>query len=137
MVRMALALVVLVLFALLFSVARMFAKIYDWKLLPAIRRARRKVERAACRRVPNAEVSSSQGATSINPAHLAFCIRTSTDKERDLLRQDSTIYEEFRTALVKSGYPPDAISRVHFGIESQETVDRDFGGSWREAVEMP
>jgi len=26
---------------------------------------------------------------------------------------------------------------VHFGIQSQETVDRDYGGSWNEASEMP
>jgi len=47
------------------------------------------------------------------------------------------IHKEFRDALVKAGYPAETHPVVHFGIQSQETVDRDYGGSWYEASEMP
>ena len=39
--------------------------------------------------------------------------------------------------ILRVGYPADAVPFVHFRIESQETVDRDYGGSWVEESEMP
>jgi hypothetical protein len=66
-----------------------------------------------------------------------FWIKTSTDSERDFLRQAPETYQQFCQALLISGYPQDAISLVHFRIESQETVDREYGGSWRQATEGP
>ncbi len=116
---------------------QMLAASYSWRLWPVIRRARRKVREVARRRNPNVDVSSSQGATAISPRYLAFCIRTDTDKERDLLCEDPEIYQQFRDALLRAGYPQDAIPFVHFGIQSQETVDRDYGGRWHEAGQMP
>ena len=110
---------------------------YNWKLWPAIRRARRQIEKAARQRVPSARVFSSQGATAIGPGHLGFCIKTNTDRERDLLRQDPDIHKEFRDALARAGYPTDTVPVVRFGIESQETVDRDYGGSWYQASQGP
>ena len=101
-----------------------------WRRRPAIRRARRGIREVARQRVPNAEVVSFQGATAISPWHLGFCIRTGTDKDRDLLRRDPQIDQQFRNALVRAGYPMNAVLVVPFGIESQETVDRDYGGSW-------
>ena len=53
---------------------------------PAIRRARRGIREIVRQRIPHAEVYSSQGATAISSGYLGFCIRTKTDKERDLLR---------------------------------------------------
>jgi hypothetical protein len=66
-----------------------------------------------------------------------FLIATPTDNERDLLRQAPDTHQQFCDALLRAGYPQEAVSGVHFRIESQETVDRDYGGSWDEATEMP
>ena len=112
-------------------------KSYDWRLWPSIRRARREIREVARQRIPKAEVFTHEGATALNPGHLAFCITTATDKERDLLCEDPEIYQQFRNALLRAGYPQDTVPVVHFGIESQETVDRDYGGSWSERTQMP
>jgi len=130
-------LVAAVLLALLLGFARMLANTYDWRLWPALRRARREVTKVARERLPNAGVFSRQGATAINPRYVDFWITTATDKERDLLCQDPEIYRQFCSALLRSGYPQDAVSSVHFRIQSQETVDREYGGCWSEAIEMP
>ena len=110
---------------------------FDWKLWPAIRRAKRQIREAARRRVANADVLSRQGATRISPGYLSFCITTDTDKERDLLREDPELYKDFRHALAQAGYPTGTDPVVHLSIQSQETVDRDYGGNWHEAAEYP
>lgn len=117
--------------------ASMCFGVYDWKLWLRIRRARREVTEVAHRRNSKTRVVSRQGATAISPRYLAFSILTDTDRERDLLRQDSEMYEELRGALEKAGYPQEAIPLVHFGIQSQETIDREYGGNWREAADLP
>ena len=118
---------------LLFGIVVVSWSPYDWKLWPAIRRAKREIRNAAQQRVANAEVFVRQGATKISPGHLAFLIKTNTDNERDLLRQDSHFFNDFRDALATARYPLETDPVVHFLIESQETVDREFGGSWYEA----
>ncbi len=110
---------------------------YDWKRWPAIRRARVGIREVARQRVPNAEVVSLQRATAINPRRLSFCIMTSTDEDRDLLCQNPQIYVQFRDALARAGYPTRTAPVVHFIIESQETVDRDYGGSWVQCTRRP
>jgi hypothetical protein len=110
---------------------------YDVKLWPIIRRARREIGKIACERVPHAKVFSSQGPTAVNPGYLGFCIRVRTDKERDFLCEDPEIPKLFSAALAKAGYPTTTNPVVHFSIQSQETVDRDYGGSWDEAGRMP
>src|SRR5262249_11774225 len=109
----------------------------DWKRWPAIRRARRGIREIARQQVPNAEVFSYQGATKINPGYLSFWIRTASDKERDSLCQAPNIHSQFRNALLRAGYPTNTVPVVHFRIESQETVDRDYGGSLNEALRVP
>ena len=37
----------------------------------------------------------------------------------------------------RAGCPTDTVPVVHFAVESQETVDRDYGGSWNERNRMP
>lgn len=120
----------------LLAIAKIIAY-YDWRLWPAVRRARREIGTIALRRVPHANVFSSMGPATSTHRNLWFLIRTHTDKERDTLRIDPDIYQQFTDALLRAGYPPNSVPLVHFGIESQETVDRDYGGSWREASEMP
>jgi hypothetical protein len=127
--------------AIILIVLSIFAAVirptFDWRLWPAIWRARLNIKAVARKRVATAEVVSRQGATKISPGHLSFGIRTRTDRERDILCQDPDIHKEFRDALVKAGYPAETHPVVHFGIQSQETVDRDYGCSWYEASEMP
>ena len=100
----------------------------------AVRRARREIQAIARRHCPNAEVSSRRGATL---KHLSFRIAVNTDKERDCMRAEPNLYQQFCDALILVGYPTEATPHVHFRIESQETVDRDYGGSWQEESEMP
>jgi hypothetical protein len=106
----------------------------SWKLRLAVRRARHEIEGISRHYCPTAQVSSRRGAT---PSHLSFRIAVGTDKERDRMRGEPNLYQQLCSALVRVGYPPEAVSAVHFRIESQETVDRDYGGSWQEESEMP
>ena len=53
------------------------------------------------------------------------------------MRAEPNLYQQLCNALVKVGYPSDAAAGVRFRVESQETVDRDYGGSWQEESEMP
>jgi len=128
--------VAIVMFGVL-SLAQMFIKTRDLRLWPAIRRGRAEIKKIVKLRVNDADVLSFAGATAINPGHLSFLIKTKTDKERDALREDPKIYQQFRSALKKAGYPETTNPVVHIGIESQETVDRDYGGSWRELIGYP
>ena len=68
-----------------------------------------------------------------DPGLLYIFIDTRTDAERDSLRADPTLHPEIVAALVANGYPQDAAPFVGLAIESQETVDRDFGGNWYRA----
>lgn len=122
---------------LLLGFAKLFNAKYDWKLFPAIWRARAELREVARKRVPNANIFSVQEATAIDSRLVDFWITTDTDKERDLLAADPEIYIHFCDALARAGYPPSAITGVHFRIQSQETVDREYGGRWREATSMP
>lgn len=60
-----------------------------------------------------------------------FCysvwLGTSTDQERATLQRDATVDDRIRNVAVKHGM---ADLYDGFQIESQETVDRDYEGSW-------
>ncbi len=70
------------------------------------------------------------GVPYIDPRHLLFIIRTDTDAERDELRSDPSLTETLRGTLVPNGYPAVAAPLVRFDFQSEETVKRDFKGSW-------
>jgi hypothetical protein len=118
-------------------VVSLFARTFDWRLWFVIRRARRAVMKVARRHVPTAGAFSIQGETAISAQNVDFWITTATDKERDLLCEAPETYRQFCDALLQVGYPHDAVTGVHFRIQSQETVDREYGGSWAEATQMP
>lgn len=61
-------------------------------------------------------------------------IRTKFDIERDMIQKDTALDGELRTILSDVGYPERAVAEVLWGAESQETVDRDFHGSWFQAL---
>jgi hypothetical protein len=74
------------------------------------------------------------GAIDINPRHLVFWVATDRDSERDALLADQSFIRDCLKALAASGYPREAASLAHITAESQQTVDRDFGGNWWYAV---
>ena len=95
------------------------------------------VERRAeeiCRRHGPVQRVFSFGATDLDPRHLAVWIVTSRDRDRDRLRADRALEAELRGALRDLGYPEAAIPEVGFAFESQQTVNRDYGGNWWHAV---
>lgn len=102
-----------------------------------ISRAVDQITEIARRRSLDTEVFVRRGAIKIAPQHLAFWIATKTDDERDRLRSDPDLLPELHKALIDAGYPSESVRLVHFLVESQETVDREYGGSWSEAMEMP
>lgn len=75
-------------------------------------------------------IVDSFGPVDINPGLLAIWIKTKTDAQRDLLLLNQPLLNEFRSALRLCGYPEDAVPRIGFSFQSQETVDRDFHGHW-------
>ncbi len=70
------------------------------------------------------------GAFYIAPRHLAVVIVTPTDAERDKLTGQEDLIPNFRAIFSRVGYPSEAIPLIAFVFESQETVDRDYGGNW-------
>lgn len=100
-----------------------------WKLYPTIVRSRRAV-RQVLRKHGYSFPVWSFGATGIDPRYLCVCINVDLDAERDRLLADQDLTNELRDALRRSGYPAESVPHVGFSIESQETVNRDFGGSW-------
>lgn len=70
------------------------------------------------------------GAYWIHPKHIFISIEVQTDAERDVLSNDRAFMAGLRQSLVDVNYPIEGREGAHFGIASQETVDRDFQGSW-------
>src|SRR5579863_3696993 len=100
-----------------------------------IRRAKREIIRVLSQRVANARVISTPGASLINTDRMSYVIATDTDRQAESLRQDyPNLYLLLREAMMRVGYPEEAVARLTFPIESQETVDREFGGSWQQAL---
>ena len=104
-----------------------------FKFWLTVGRARRETEAIARQYCATAKADSFRAAT---PKQISFRIAVPTDRERDHMRGESQLYRQLSGALLRVGYPPDAVPFVHF-LESQETVDRDYGGSWVEEGEMP
>src|SRR5579864_5336885 len=91
-----------------------------------LRRARKRFQNLVRKSVPSSRVSIFGG----NYVHPVVWIRTSTDGERTILQQDTNLVDQFRAILAGVGYPGTDIRLVQFVFESQETVDRQFGGKW-------
>ena len=105
-----------------------------WKLWLASRRAKRAIELVARSYCLTAKAFKWRGSPIRQPL---FCIEIVTDEERDRILQVPNLYPKFRDAAIKAGFPLDIIQHIRFRVESRETLDRDYGGRWREAVEMP
>ena len=55
---------------------------------------------------------------------------TKTDEDRHRLSHDESLIVAFKEVLQKAAYPSSEISSLIFVCESQETVNRDYQGSW-------
>ena len=55
---------------------------------------------------------------------------TSTDAERDILIRDPSILPTGLSALQDAGFTESDLSRSGVVVQSQESVERDFGGNW-------
>ncbi|HPR65336.1 MAG TPA: hypothetical protein PK014_14095 [Thermoanaerobaculia bacterium] len=71
------------------------------------------------------------GANDIDPGHLVYWICVETDTERDRLANHRELNQNLRRLLTEYGYPVEGRDGASIGFESQETVDREFGGNWR------
>ncbi len=70
------------------------------------------------------------GAYWIHPQHLAVIVRVGTDAEKARLGHDQGFRADLQAALTAVGYPAAGREGVGFEVESDETVDRDWNGSW-------
>lgn len=59
---------------------------------------------------------------------------TTTDRERDILRSDAALRENVLSVLRKVGFSPNDVGASGVVVESQQTVDRDYDGSWYYAM---
>ena len=62
-------------------------------------------------------------------SRLYVCVKVSTDKEKLILEGDPRVLAKYRQALLSSGIPLIGKATT-LRIESQETVNRDWGGNW-------
>jgi hypothetical protein len=105
-----------------------------WKLWLASRRAKAAIEAITRRYCPSAKAFRWRGSRLGQPL---FCVEVVTDEQRDRIVEESSLYQQFQDALNAAGYPASVVPSIHFRIESRETLDRKYGGSWWEAMEMP
>jgi len=60
---------------------------------------------------------------------------TRVDAERDMFTQQGIPRDLVAQRLDEAGVRSDLAARVGVTVESEETVDRDHGGNWREAMQ--
>jgi hypothetical protein len=70
------------------------------------------------------------GAYYIHPKHLAVIVQVQTDREKQQLTSAPVFFDELRSELAAVNYPIEGRDGVGFAVESHETVDREFNGSW-------
>ncbi|MBN2083632.1 MAG: hypothetical protein JW748_00310 [Anaerolineales bacterium] len=71
------------------------------------------------------------GANYLNPAFLVFWVCVRSDKERDRLKRDAALRKMLRKSLDNNHYPEEGRDGVVIDFESQETVNRKYGGDWQ------
>jgi len=59
-----------------------------------------------------------------------FLVKTKTDEERDLLTRNEALLSEFRALFVARECPDAIVRGLTFTFQSEETVQRDYAGSW-------
>jgi hypothetical protein len=65
------------------------------------------------------------------PRHeFAVWLCTQCDRERDALGPPDPLLDAVRAIVVEAGFTPDQVTDLRMVAQSQETVDRDYEGSW-------
>lgn len=59
---------------------------------------------------------------------------TATDDEKAALAEHGLLRQEVLAVLGETGVRPDLVERTQITVESKETVDRDYEGSWFNAM---
>jgi hypothetical protein len=93
-------------------------------LEPQVLRAEAKILDAVRRMVPSAELKR-VGPMGLPAPSWSCWITTQTDVDRDRIKKDSALLAELFELAAKAGFAPDT-----FVVQSQETVDREYKGSW-------
>jgi hypothetical protein len=75
------------------------------------------------------------GAYDIDPRHLVFWLRVKTDQEKQELERYDSYWTHLRGLLARYRYPVEARDGVFFGVESQESLAREFKGHWLPQLE--
>jgi hypothetical protein len=100
-------------------------------LIPVVERAEAEILRIVRTIVPNADlirIGPYDFGAVTHGAYWSCAIKTNTDGERDRivrLAQEDEFFLRLRNAAIDAGFAPRS-----FGVESQETVNRDYKGSW-------
>ncbi len=66
----------------------------------------------------------------VHPFSVYAWLVTATDAERDALGSSNPGLEEVTSAILASGFPVEHATIDGTVAQSQETVNRDYGGSW-------
>lgn len=62
--------------------------------------------------------------------HFSVWLGTKTDAERDLLGTTNPLHREVRNVLAEVGFTDEQLRELLTTAQSQQTVDRDYAGSW-------
>lgn len=73
------------------------------------------------------------GAGNNRSGYLVYWIAVITDREKSELAH-LDLEAQMRGMLLEAGYPPEEAARACLAIESDETVNRDYGGNWWYAI---
>jgi hypothetical protein len=74
------------------------------------------------------------GSLNVNN-EFGFWLQTETDQERDRLSSSADVKKEFNRLIEKYRIVKSDFSNSNYGIESQQTVTRDYQGDWRRATQ--
>lgn len=105
---------------------------------PRVRRAGRDVFAALERATPSiVQVLTPYGVVGceyvvgfVHPFGVHVWLVTATDAERDALGSHNPFLEEVASAILANDFPSQHASMAGTVAQSQETVDRDYEGSW-------
>jgi hypothetical protein len=103
-------------------------RVLNSKLSRQLSQAKRELLNVVRKRIPSAKMFIVSSAN----AHPVLWTTTAIDLERDQLREDESLRDRFRALLLQVEYAAGDVPLVQFVYESQETVDREFRGSWNQ-----
>jgi hypothetical protein len=66
----------------------------------------------------------------VHPYHVSVWLCTATDAQRDSLPSEPMYLDSVLRILSSAGLPAEDVGEVDTTSQSQETVDRDYDGSW-------